>query len=90
MDLLKIGVLASCAIILTTFVVVISEPSFTGGYTYVSAYKQYTPQETCTVRGCIWDLEVQRGIAQASPFVTPLAGCICDGERVYLPTIERI
>jgi len=90
MNLLKIGVLAACAIVLTTFMVVVNEPSVTGTYTYSAGYKQFTPHETCTQRGCIWDLEVQRGIATASPFVTPLAGCICDGKRVYLPTIERV
>ena len=88
---IKIAALAGITIVFITFVVLIFDASITGRYTYSGGFKQYSPSEACRMNGCVWDLEVQRGLAIASPFHTPMVGCVCkDNQFIYVPLIERV
>lgn len=87
---IKIGVLAVICIILVTFVVMMFDAVVTGDYVYSTAYKQYSPSEACASVGCVWDLEVQRGMAINSPHHTPMVGCVCGKTFVYVPLLERL
>ena len=88
MNIIKIGVLASFAVVFVTFIVLMHNISLTGNFTYSAGYKQYSPDELCAVKGCVWDLEVQRGMAIASPHNTPMVGCICSGDKIqYFPLL---
>ena len=87
----KLASLAVFAIIFVTFIFVMYDNNLTGKYTYSGGFKQYAPSEACAAKGCIWDLEVQRGMAIASPHHTPMAGCVCpDGRFMFVPLLERV
>lgn len=90
-ELLRISVLASCAVVFVTFVVMITgDLGVTGNYVHTTAYNQYTAKEACEVNNCIWSMEVQRSSQIASPFNTPMAGCMCNGKPEYFPLIQRV
>ena len=85
----KIGAAAVVAIAAITLFVLFATSSMTGNFVSTGSQVQYTPKESCEVKGCSWTGELVGGIERLLS-TEPVAVCQCGEKIVYARLIDNL